>query len=299
MATKPTWLLIALATCLTVLIPATRVSAASEDDREAAAVDQVKSVDPKVQGQTTRPSGDLGALKVSSVLTVSVIGAERGGGGRRRDAAVFRSSEGRWVATQAPGSTQLAFVYGRPPKQATSLSYRLSSPLGPVSLVSTAEGGVQVLVKTTSTVVDFQTSSDGVPSVGLEEIGYLEPAWARTGSGQSVGSSYSIVGSDVVMQRVDAGAAVADPRISCGIATCSMYFSRSETSNIASGVTPGFIFGLCAFGGFIVATGCAGILVPLTWTAQLAEQRDPKGCLRVRYLRFSPNSIVGYYYGSC
>lgn len=121
----------------------------------------------------------------------------------------------------------------------------------------------------------------------------IDPAWANDAEGMALPTRYEVMGTTIV-QMVDHSNAVypVTPRSPAPVErwTCSLYFSRATTRAM---VTPtGAAAILVAYVPVVgpVLAGAAGLIA-----LKASEAAGLNACLRIRYLKYTPNTIVGLY----
>ena len=161
-------------------------------------------------------------------------------------------------------------------KAENSLTYALSLPPS-TELAATADGGF-----------DIQTT--GSVSTPLFHI---DAPWAKDALGRSLRTSYKLDGSNLIQLVETRGAAfpvIADPTVYpvCGYASCSIFFSRTTTKDIAAG-TPWTIFAGAAIAACgkipnpFGAAACAGVAAVYSVTGYLTAQQATRNnaCLKL------------------
>lgn len=125
-----------------------------------------------------------------------------------------------------------------------------------------------------------------VRSAGSSEIvSLIEPAWARDARGASVETRYRIDGSTLVQVVDHRGAAypvVADPK-TCGVVTCTYYFGKKATKDVASGASAGALCSGVLKVLPVAAAGCGAAVAALAVQANRAKNRGM--CLKVKYAK--------------
>ena len=190
------------------------------------------------------------------------------------------------VAYQAVASTSGAAVIATAatPKDALALGFDLALPPGDV-LQPTDDGGLDIV--------------DG----GGLTVGRIAAPWAKDAAGASLTTRYRLVGSrlaqDVDVTATTAYPILADPQLTWGYVTGTLYFNIPETQKIKSA---GFLSAACAPfalvaqpAGAILASWCA-----LNWgyLVYLAGQADSHSqCLDVKFGLGYANPTAGTYSG--
>lgn len=261
------------------------IAATSVPEPASRALIAVDAADSAMAAATTAPAGTLDSIQVNSVLSVGVAGVT----GTRTDVAggaVFDAGDMKVVARSDSASAQVAIVNAA--GTASKVTFKLTSRLGPVKLTA-VNGGIQV-----------------TDAASGDEIGYVDPPWAKAGP-SDVTTSYTITGANTFVQKTSAasGTVVSDPRFSCGIVTCTLYFSLPETRTIAdSWAGAAIITALCtAAGGPAVGAGCALNSGSVVVAAKVAINQTPSQCLKVKmtppYIPPFFPAFLGYYRFSC
>jgi hypothetical protein len=150
-------------------------------------------------------------------------------------------------------------------------SFSFESPSGAVALVMNELGRVEIRDATT-----------GIP------LGDVQPPWARDADGRAVPTWFELDGAVLTQVVNHAGftyPVTADPE-TCGWVTCTYYFGKRATSDIAAG---GSMAAVCAalgaipIAGWLVAAVCAGVWETIVWEANRAKDRGK--CLKIKYPR--------------
>lgn len=153
---------------------------------------------------------------------------------------------------------------------------------GPVTLLETDEGGVQIIDRTTG-----------------EELGYVRPPWAKDANGDDVRTHYEVRGSTILQVIEHQGndtayPVVADPSYDCGWVTCTLYFNRNETLLISAGGAPaGALCSAIPPPGTIICGVAVGVY---SGTATYAYGNG--GCLKVKHPVGHSVSWPDTHYGS-
>lgn len=161
---------------------------------------------------------------------------------------------------------------------ASTFEFPLTIPSGD-SLQETADGG-------------FDVVHDVGGGVGIT-IGHLDAPWARDAVGRPLPTAFRLHG-ETLVQAVDTGSAtfpvVADPKITWGWVTGTIYFSRQETASIAVyGASSGFFAALVPGWGYALSA-YASVLVTAANKARASNQ-----CLKVKIPTLVPQSYSGGY----
>lgn len=118
-------------------------------------------------------------------------------------------------------------------------------------------------------------------------VATVAPAWARDANGSVVPTRFRIEGSTLVQIVDHHGAAypvTADPT-TCGTATCTYYFGKKATKDIAASSIVGGGCGLLKVVP-LVAGGCLVAFASVNVQANRAKNRGM--CLKIKYTRFGP-----------
>ncbi|MCU1372251.1 MAG: hypothetical protein JWO77_3445 [Ilumatobacteraceae bacterium] len=210
----------------------------------------------------------------------------------------IRTAEGSLVEIGVPGSaseegtiTGSEVVYRGVAVDATAVSR------------PTAEGAQTLLVLDGSdapTTFRFPISVDGAAAQLREDaagavtvisredgeaVATIAPAWATDADGHPVPTSFRVDGNVLIQTVQHRGASypvVADPN-TCGVTTCTYYFNKQQTRDLAKLPTATAV---CAFlyKFPIFAAGCASAGAVVAYQADRAKDR--KMCLKIKYTRF-------------
>jgi hypothetical protein len=159
-------------------------------------------------------------------------------------------------------------------------SYSFSMDLPPgAALVGTDDGGLDVI----------PGSDDGF----AQALAHVDPPWARDSQGQMLPTLFSVEGHDLV-QHVDARGATypvtADPKITWGWITGTVYFNKSETRKLAAVNTAASVLAAALPAPFKVAVIPLGALaVRAQWA--LADNK----CIKIKLPALRFDSYRGGY----
>lgn len=150
--------------------------------------------------------------------------------------------------------------------------YRFPIEVGP--------GGEAELTATVGGAIEVRRPGTAAP------VALVLPAWATDADGRPVPTHFEIEG-DTLVQVVDhAGAAypvVADPN-TCGTVTCTYYFNKGTTRDLASAASVGMLCGVALKYVPPAGIGCAVAIVAVNVQANRAKSRGM--CLKIKYTRF-------------
>jgi hypothetical protein len=183
------------------------------------------------------------------------------------------------------------------PAAGTSFTIPLTLPVG-TNLVSDGKGGY-----------DVTASASGVTAV----IGNVNAPWAKDAKGKPLATSYGLKGgtlTQIVNTKNATYPIAADPTIylTCGIATCSYYFSKAETVKLhsyASTIGYGKDLGATMCGLIALVGGPVGVIGTVACVAYMVTEGHflssalsnaavTKGCLRIRVSRLGGLAAAFY-----
>jgi len=293
---------------LTPFVAGTAAATAIDEAAAAAqAVGSLPGVDPALplesEGTAVSASGLLAETAVETSNGAAVVTTEAGG-----SSFTFKTlDEGPALAAGAPdryvsrarnstteystivksdGFPQVLITLNEPRRQ-----HRKSFEFGAGTRLSlTRDGGVSI------------TNRRG------EEIATVETPWALDRNGRSVPTHFEVARdgrtlTQVVTPRAStAYPVVADPNVNCGIITCSLYLTRTETARLwgqlsqyqnsstaaiglAAGVACALVLSPTGPGAAIAAVICAGAAAIYGgfFIDKLGQAANSGNCLRVRY----------------
>jgi hypothetical protein len=128
-------------------------------------------------------------------------------------------------------------------------------------------------------ITRFKAAAVALITASVMAIGIATPASAEPGGESGLPDRATDVG--VLVERSDVSTQVTS---SCGTWTCTVYFNKRETADIAaatSGAT--FVCGAIALAGGVGGVVCAGALASFIIQANRAKNRDM--CLKIKVLR--------------
>ncbi|MFF0416508.1 hypothetical protein ACFYUY_39530 [Kitasatospora sp. NPDC004745] len=126
-------------------------------------------------------------------------------------------------------------------------------------------------------------------------VGRIDAPWAKDAQGSPVATGYRLEGNTLV-QRVDttegtAFPVVADPKVTWGIVTGTIYFNRGETRSIALGGGLGATAVAAIPGGITTVVGVTMAAI----TARAAAAYDRGRCLKIKLPHVYPDHYAGGY----
>jgi hypothetical protein len=268
----------------------------------AAPVAEVESV-PALIEEVAGPSGasatkseegiaSLGSPVETTVSTDADAGAE------------IEAADGRTVTVAPVGIEEAGAVSG------DAVVYGDGGTGSSTAIRPTPEGAQALIVidgPGSASEFAFEIAVDGEPAelelvdgaVEVRSVGSAEPSatvlppWAVGADGVSVPTRFKVRGDEVVQVVDHRGAAypvVADPN-TCGWVTCTYYFGRRATKDIAK--LPTLAGPVCAATAFIhpgVAVGCAFYVGAIIYQADRAADRRGY-CLKIKYPRVQPPGV--------
>ncbi|MGE3620376.1 MAG: hypothetical protein AB7L84_07935, partial [Acidimicrobiia bacterium] len=210
----------------------------------------------------------------------------------------------------------LGTVGARSNPDGTAVVHRADELEGSAVVSRASAEGAQLLVvideATAPTRYDFDLTVDGVPADlrprldgGVEVVdsatgtwvGSVMPPWAVDGADRAVPTAFEVHGSTLTQVVEHAGATypvVADPN-TCGIITCTYYFGKAATRDIANSEPLVGVCGAIAAAvpgpSAVVAAACAVAAAPIWLQAQRADGRGM--CLKIKYGR--PPAALAFY----
>ncbi|MEV7602848.1 hypothetical protein AB0O91_36315 [Kitasatospora sp. NPDC089797] len=139
---------------------------------------------------------------------------------------------------------------------------------------------------------DLVRAVDGGMAVA---VGQIDAPWAKDAKGSPVATSYRLEGSTLV-QKVEATKdtafpVVADPKVTWGYVTGTIYFNRGETRSIALGGGLGATAIAAIPGGLTTVVGVTMAAI----TARAAAAYDRGRCLKIKLPHVYPDHYAGGY----
>lgn len=226
---------------------------------------------PEANGSTLDGSANLVPLEVSLPREVSAKDGQVSQDGTVVYEALEPSGADAAVQVLDDGSVRLQTV--------------TSDSDGPRRFTYDFGTGVTPVVQEDGTVQLLQEIADGV-SV---EVGVIDHPWAVDSEGRDVATGYEVIGNSLVQTIApDANAAypiVADPLLTVGLVTGTIYFNKKETLDFSSA---GSALSVCALAakipapaGTVLLAGCVVGGAALIVQANRAKNRSM--CLKVKF----------------
>lgn len=192
-------------------------------------------------------------------------------------------------ALAADGVHEQVDVVARPTADGVQALLLIDGPSAPQRYPFPVDvGGVPAhLTLTPNGSIEIRRSASAAP------VAIVTPAWAVDAVGASVPTHFEVHGSTLVQVVDHQGAAypvTADPN-TCGWVTCTYYFGRRATKDIA--LLPMLAGAVCAATAFVhpsVAAGCAVYAGAIVYQANRAKDRVGH-CLKIKYPRVNPTGV--------
>ncbi|MER7672281.1 hypothetical protein ABTY61_28005 [Kitasatospora sp. NPDC096128] len=221
-------------------------------------------------------AADGSAVALSLPQTRNVSGVRAGAG-----TVVYPdAATGTDLAVQATtdGGAR-ALVTLKNDKAPTTHDFRLDLPEG-TDLVPNEQGGYDI--------------AKHLPAGGTVVMGQVDAPWAKDATGKSLPTHYNLNGTTLTQTVDTANAAfpvVADPKVTWGYVTGTIYFNRGETRSIALGGGLGATAIAAIPGGITTVVGVTMAAI----TARAAAAYDRGRCLKIKLPHVYPDHYAGGY----